>query len=157
MSHQEIEMLHLKIKNQQEKILEQIDKRGEKSELVQSELLQKLNDYDQDVIKKALGDFGVRLSGFASEVDITHPDLSKIYDGAFSDEEFESDLLNLLDIASNPLSPFVSDNLRRVIIRHPRVKQLSVIDAPSKNLLHARFTNDKIREKIRNQKTHTKY
>jgi len=145
------------IKNQQKRILTEIDKCGKVPKESQSGLLQKLGNYKSEIIRDALGDFGLRLSNFAAEVDFSHPDIASVYDGVFGDEDFKLDVLNILDIASNndtnQLRPFVSKYLNRIIINHSRYKNLNErIDAPSKNLRHVRFAKEEIRHEIREAK-----
>jgi len=111
--------------------------------------LQTFSAYEESTVRQALGNFGVRLLGFAAEVDFAHPDLSELFD-----EEFSQSIMCLVKLAhDNDLNEFVADNLRRVITKHPRYKELSrVIDAPSKNLRHCRFSKPEFWSRIRDQK-----
>lgn len=147
-------MDYKEIKSQQKRILTQIDDCDESYEVNESGLLHKLSDYKTEIIQDALGNFGLRLSNFAAEVDFSHPDIISIYDEVFGDEDFKLDILNILDIAStNEFRPFVLKYLSRIITNHSRYKDLSErIDAPSKNLRHVRFAKEEIRREIREEK-----
>jgi len=152
-------MDHEKIRSQQNKILAQIETLGEAHEPLQSSLLESLCDHDKTVIHQALGNFGVRLLGFTTEVAFAHPDLFRLYDSAFADgSDFSNAALDLLKLSKqNQLSPFVAENLSRVITKHPQFKMLSrVIDAPSKNFSHIRFTRVELREQLRSIKKESK-
>ncbi|CAE7860220.1 unnamed protein product [Symbiodinium microadriaticum] len=114
-----------------------------------SDFLQRLTVIPEDNVKTSLGNFGVRLLAFASEVDFAHPDLGPLFD----EEGFGEAALSLAEFSHHLDNDFVTENLSRVLVKHPRHKVLTrIIDAPTKNFRHARFVKSEHLEEIRSIK-----
>lgn len=117
------------------------------------DLFLKLRDYDEDVIRLGLGDIGLKLKNFILQVDLSHPEISNVFDGIFADnQEFSQSCRELLTLASHArqdnlvsVVPYLNQFLYR---EHKTI--IRKIDAPSSNRINVRFLKDpEEREHIR--------
>ena len=117
------------------------------------ELFLKLRDYDEDVIRLGLGDIGLKLKSFVQQVDLSHPQISNVFDGIFADnQEFSQSCRELLILANYALhdnlvcvTPYLNQFLYKE--HKPCIRK---IDSPSANRINVRFLKDpEEREQIR--------
>ena len=144
-----------KVASRQEKIRKRIECSKKKRIREATGILKEIRSYSEEDARYAMGVFGVKLKRFSSYVDLTHPDLSNLFNGALvgrregSFSKSASDLLKLAAYGRQwDLSPKVLENLKRVISNHTVYKTLRTnIDSPTANLQHLRFVED---EELRN-------
>lgn len=124
----------------------------------QRTLISDLRKYDPALMEFALGDVGVKLNAFMREIDESHPDLVLLFDGALHPNSiFSHAVREILELAlyakEKGLTRAAPDIFRSSIKKAARniIKQL---DAPTNNLLHARFAG-KHRFPIRSKKQMT--
>jgi hypothetical protein len=124
-------------------------------------LLKVIRDYSVEEVSYVMGEFGTRLRAFSYSIDLTHPDLRRIFNGQLvgeTDGTFSKDACDLLKLAVYGrgwgLSPNVLENLKQVIKKHDYFKILNqVVDSPLENQLHVRFVpTPLLRQQIRYSK-----
>lgn len=105
-------------------------------------ILKEILSFDKEVIKDALGNFGLRLHDFASCVDLTHPDVGQtvIFKDGYS--ELFSQLLKLVDIAKkNNLTRPIKDLVKCSLGDLPQ--EFKFIDTPIRNQRYVRLLPDR--------------
>lgn len=115
-------------------------------------ILKIIQSYSQDEVQNALGDFGARLWRFSRSVDISHPDISRIYNGSLvgcqagTFSKSISDILKIIvDGASWNISPNIIHHLRLLLPVDSNYVQLyRTIDDVSLNQLHLRLSLDRV-------------
>lgn len=117
------------------------------------DLLLKLRDYDEDVIRLGLGDIGLKLKNFILQVDLNHPEISNVFDGILADnQEFSQSCRELLTLASHARQDnlvYVTPYLNQFLYKEHKTL-IRKIDAPSTNRINVRFLkNPEEREQIR--------
>jgi hypothetical protein len=115
-------------------------------------ILTEVLDYDEDILRLALGEFGVRLRDFAYVVDLDHPDVwsSVLFDSEFTDRY--SKLLRLVLLARQNGLEECLDGLSKLNIKN-LPNHLKYLDTPFKNQQYVRLLpNREDRERVRNTK-----
>jgi hypothetical protein len=147
------------LKAQQNDLLEKIYSPYKKDTLSNSEgVLKDIESLSLDDCIFAFGEFGQRLKLFCDEIDISHPDLSSVYNGhlvGYKENTFSQECVDFLKliyfVKQNKLSLNILKNLRDSIFLNQYFSKIDkCIDSPLKNQLHIRFLKDKkLREKTR--------
>jgi hypothetical protein len=117
------------------------------------DLFLKLRDYDEDVIRLGLGDIGLKLKNFILQVDLSHPEISNVFDGILADnQEFSQSCRELLALASHARQDnlvYVTPYLNQFLYKEHKTL-IRKIDAPSSNRINVRFLkNPEEREQVR--------
>ena len=102
-------------------------------------------------IQAALGDFGLLLKNFSTQIDLSHPDLRNLFDGQLvSDAEgsFNMDATALLKLGTYAFQQGVpqniADQLKKLLSKGDYFKTISPsIDSPFENCLHVRFVPER--------------
>jgi hypothetical protein len=116
-------------------------------------LLRRISECDEDLLNIAFGNFGQKLRLFTQKVDLEHPEILSVFDGAIADDQdFSKDCMEILSLAK-----FAKDNnLNRIISALGNITKealskniIKKIDVPS-NRMHVRLVKNAIeREEIR--------
>lgn len=121
-------------------------------------LLQNILQCDDEIIDLSLGQLGQKLKRFAKEIDFSHPDLVRIFDGAFAENSLFSqecgELLILGEYARSQSLHQVLPSLSKVITQDALHKHIfRRVDSPYNNRLHVRLLPDREgREEVRSMK-----
>ncbi len=118
-------------------------------------LLQNILLCDDEIISAALGPLGSKLKRFAREVDFSHPDLARIFGGAFANTSHFSqecnELLQLGQIAKQQSLHSILPSLSKIVTQdgvHRRISRQ--LDSPYVNRLHVRLLPDReARDEVR--------
>jgi hypothetical protein len=117
-------------------------------------LLKYLSRQDPDLVEFALGKTGQRLLSFADDIDLTHPDVPRIYGGLFKEgSSFFQSMLEVMLIANFMYKKGLPREYLKTGYNWPK-KIIKKIDSPFFNLKHIRllenrYDRNKLREKKR--------
>lgn len=115
--------------------------------------LRRISECDEDLLNIAFGNFGQKLRLFTQKVDLEHPEILSVFDGAIADDQdFAKDCMEILSLAKfakdNNLNRMISalGNITKETLSKNIIKK---IDVPS-NRMHVRLMKDAIeREEMR--------
>jgi len=113
--------------------------------------------YDSDLIEFALGDIGKQIVSFAMAVDIDHPEVANVFDGAFrSDSDFAECVLEILKVAKfakeNNLTKVVPSILKSAARNKVAKDVFKKLSLPASCQMHARLLTQQSRNALRQQK-----
>jgi hypothetical protein len=117
------------------------------------DLFNELIRCDEEVVKLGLGDIGLKLKNFISQVDLTHPEISNVFDGLLAnDQAFSKSCRELLALACHARHDnlvFVAPYLNQFLYKEYN-SLIKKIDTPYINRINVRFLKDvEEREQIR--------
>ena len=140
----------METKEKKRKILKELRKCKNVKQVSFKGILQVIKEHTKEEAVYAMDDFGRNLRNFATNVDLSHPDLVNVYDGQFvAGGEYGANLIDLLKLASYGkqwgLSESVLKNLKRIITSNPIHKSLKEnMESPTTNMLHVRFIPERL-------------
>jgi hypothetical protein len=121
-------------------------------------ILAKVLNYDEEVVKIALGEFGIRLRRFVGEIDEQHPGINEVFDGQLASGRLSDKFCELLKLAQyakdegltecmSEIGKLATKELRRSAI------PFKFLDSPQNTKQFLRFLPDKEkRDKLRELK-----
>lgn len=121
-------------------------------------ILEDVRKYSDWTVQAALGDFGLLLKTFSTQIDLSHPDLRNLFDGQLtSDTEgtFNSDARSVLQLGTHAFQKGMPNNvlehMRKLITKADYFKAIGqCVDSPFENCLHVRFVPERSgRDRIR--------
>lgn len=117
------------------------------------ELLLKLKDQDEDLIRLGLGDIGLKLKSFIQQVDLSHPEIANVFDGILADNQefstFCGELLTLANYVKKDNLVLVMPLLSQFLYKEHKTL-IKRVDVPSVNRINVRFLKTaEEREQIR--------
>lgn len=151
------------VSDQQEAILASIRNCESTTTEPVSGILTECQNYSDEVLEVAFGDFYKNLKAFATSVDLSHPDLRVVYDGQLVspyEASFSKDSCDCLKLTKysleNNLSKTCLDAIRKLIARSDHYKTISnCLDDPINNCLHVRMCPSRSRrDRLRRNKIH---
>lgn len=116
-------------------------------------ILREITEYDEEVIRWALGDFGMRLRDFARAVDLTHPEITNtiFLEPEFSDKFCQ--VLKLVQYARQQGMVDCLDGLSKLYTKN-LPQQMRFLDSPFKNQQYVRLLPSRQeREQVRSTKS----
>ena len=147
------------VEARQEAILKSIYDCGEQPETSKiGGILEDVRRFSDYTVQAALGDFGLLLKNFSTQIDLSHPDLRNLFDGQLdsgAEGSFNMDAKALLKLGvyafQQGIPQNVTDYLKKLLSKADYFKTIGpCIDSPFDNCLHVRFVPERSgRDRIR--------